>query len=446
MKNVILVIGILSLCGCGGSGKQEHVSSDASKITGAVSAVKCAARTLDSITPIVSGGHRLRGTTETDAHQTVRNSRGDLFAIGLLEKGQWYDSWGRIDYWTVRKSSDNGSTWSTIEDGSSILGASPDAILVGPSDELVMTGSSFGLYGAQETVPFVRLSRDNGHSWQTLPPYRIRTGASEATFFQNCAFTPDANLACSAVTHYTPATYTDVVFDFNTGIWTTVATRLAGTHAPGEINTNYSQFGSTGGGSLVRVRSREKLDASGMPATGTRYLESSADGGVTWNTLYSVNFESPATYLSFVVDGDDIYSVVYSQVAENFMVSQQNLEIRKMTDTGSRQIFQKTLSTPGGQGTINDEFFYPYRKFTRVGGKLVLFGSNYTGLFQLKALVSENGGETFQEGFVEVNGAGWRVPYGFGDILAEGASLIISGSRVAEDTQQIWSVESLTCE
>ena len=52
------------------------------------------------------------------------------------------------DRWVVRKSQDNGLTWTTVDDGSTIIGAIPSKVLIGPHDEVIVVGTSSAIFFA----------------------------------------------------------------------------------------------------------------------------------------------------------------------------------------------------------------------------------------------------------------------------------------------------------
>lgn len=73
-------------------------------------------------------------------------------------------------YWVVRRSTDSGASWATIDSATGDIGkyVEATAVAIGTNGQIVVTGS---LHDGAKTTWSVRMSNDNGMTWNTVSTY-----------------------------------------------------------------------------------------------------------------------------------------------------------------------------------------------------------------------------------------------------------------------------------
>jgi hypothetical protein len=198
----------------------------------------------------VSNYNLAAGPFDASAHAITTDSAGNIYAAG-----QAYDA-SNISHWIVRKSTDGGTTWNTVNNYqlSNSSEASANAIGIDGGGNIYAAGQAYDSYLVYHWI--VRKSTDGGTTWNTVSDYQRYTN-----------------------------------FD-------SVATAL-GVDAHGNI---YAAGYTT--------------NASGIPSWVVR---KSSDGGATWTTvnLYSDHANSSAVTALGADSLGNIYVVGYSYDASN---------------------------------------------------------------------------------------------------------------------------------
>ena len=389
---------------------------------------------------------------------SVRDKSNNLYVAGTA----YYAPNGTLR-WYVRKSADDGKTWSTIDDGSSLSNAVPNQILISQNDNIIVVGNIETASG----MGVVRTSADGGASWVTLPNYQIVSGLYDITYMSNCNLDSDNNLVCMAqmgpiaayAVQYKNAAYVQqtVKFDFMAGQWSVVKEQLGMNQYA--LFPQYSLvLASTPDGRSFRLFTNATSDSTTGVSTGTETLQMSPDSGATWTDLRTDSFNASRIQpvISVFTDQNDVYvALTVQNVDSNNLVTEVDFEIDKLGEGNHLvPVFHQTDLMPQGHGLVANEVFSPI-KLIRSGEKLTLVGYGAASI-KFEALVSTNQGMNWSQTAIAVNGQSNKLPYQLTLMPDPDLGFLLLGSIPQSAKAQnpitgtvgqmpIWDVESLKC-
>jgi len=203
--------------------------------------------------------------TSSGANDILVTSDGNLIAVG-------YGTSGGVARWIVRKSEDNGDSWTTVDDFVLQAGGNSRALSItrNSAGDLFVTG--FGISGTTHWV--TRKSTDGGDNWSTIDDFQFSSGGAS----QGNAIVADTagNIYAVGSGIDTGKTYWLVRKLINDGAsWTTVDQFLL-------------DSGTTASAADVIVDPSGRIFATGSSDDGTitrGITRRTTNAGVTWDTV-----------------------------------------------------------------------------------------------------------------------------------------------------------------
>lgn len=261
--------------------------------------------------------YNFSATKNSNSYGIANDSTNNLFSVGTA-----LDTSNR-NHWIVHKSSDDGATWSTVNDYSLVKG--------GPAyGSVIAKDISGNLYSAGSAVVssvyhwIVRKSTDGGNTWSFIDNYNLTSQSSVASSLTIDAasniYTAGYGNESSSITHWIVRKST------NAGsTWSTV--------------DNYQLSGTTqsiANALVTDTAGNIYVAGLGLDATYAMHwiIRKSINGGSTWNTISNFNLVAgkASNALALVADGSsNIYAAGYGVDSSNV----QHWLVRKSTDGGT---------------------------------------------------------------------------------------------------------------
>jgi hypothetical protein len=195
-----------------------------------------------------------------------------LFGVGVDYSGNAYSVGGLGGYWLVRKSSDGGSHWSTVDSFQYASGASPVAYGFGAdgSGNIFVAGTATDKTGSWHWV--VRKSSNAGQSWATVDDLK-------GGYARTVCSAPGGIFAVGQSASGTWLVRRSV----NGGAtWSTVDTLSATGVADGACSDNSGNIYVAG---LAFITTQPATKHTAAQGYGAWVIRRSSDGGATWSTV-----------------------------------------------------------------------------------------------------------------------------------------------------------------
>jgi hypothetical protein len=345
----------------------------------------------------------------------ARTSSGVLYAAG---------SGGGQSAWIVRKSTDGGTSWTTVDSWSpSATGsASANAIGVTPSGAIFAVGQRVPIFNSDEYW-VVRRSTDGGATWSTVDDFQLTTG-STFNYHQAFGFGVDAVGNIYAVGEGTAAGQSSrwVVRRSTDGgtTWATVDTHTNG----GSWSAMPRSFSRDSAGNLYVAGTAPDAAAGGDRLE----VRKSIDNGATWATVDSYKPFAWWHGRAMTVDPSDHLYVIGDS-------ANQSCHIRKSTTGGASWT---TLNLQVGGNC------YPVSITSDLAGRIYVFYIHYTAAgtppYRKYVKVSADGGATWT---TIDDPMSEEVTLSFqGDLLAHpGGGIYLMGSAPDTDGVHNWLVK-----
>jgi hypothetical protein len=268
--------------------------------------------------------------TTVNDYNLVAGRNASIKAVSVYSSGTVYaagfaNDASNVGHWILRKSTDSGATWSTVSDYNLAGGknANANAIGVDSSGNVYATGYAYDASNVAHWI--VRKSTDSGATWTTVSDYNLAAGKTSSAVALSvdssgniyaAGFPSDA----SNVGHWIVRKSTD-----SGATWTTVS----------DYNL---AAGKTSSAAALSVDSSGNTYAAGSANDTSNVIHwivrKSTDSGATWATVSDYNlvaaFSAGATALSVDSSGN-IYAAGYAIDASGIC----HWIVRKSTDSGA---------------------------------------------------------------------------------------------------------------
>ncbi|HUP57295.1 MAG TPA: hypothetical protein VM598_07585, partial [Bdellovibrionota bacterium] len=264
------------------------------------------------------------GLNTSEARSIAFDSGGGILVVGGGGQG------GAFDYrWIVRRSTDGGASWATVDDFFTGGECLAEAISVGASGNIYVAGYA----DAYPYRWYVRSSSDGGNTWGTLEAFRYAAGQSSSAY----AVTETAPgilyaAGCGRETSATLGVCHWIVRKSTNGgaAWTTVQ------DISGSTATGVSRDGA--GNPIV---------LSGL--SGSLVVQKSTDGGTNWGSMASYQNTAELNLTGYSVKGvgpSTLYAAGYMPT-----FSGGNWIVRKSANSGASWSQVDSFQHVGGGAT-----------------------------------------------------------------------------------------------
>lgn len=255
---------------------------------------------------------------------------GTLYAVGSAYNSSGYPRW------IARRSVDNGVTWSTIDNWSLSGGLgniSATDIVVDSANNIYVAGSAAD--GALVSHAIVRKSTDGGSSWSVISDYQLAVGKSTTA----AKISIDSNGSL-----YTAGQGTDSA---NSRFW--LVRKSTDSGSTWSIVDSFQWFsGKEASASSIHITSSNEIYIVGQAQNNSSspfwFVRKSIDAGNSWSSVDNFQLVAGQTAMALTVTSDQLGNIYTGGYALDVGTFYKGI-IRKSSDSGSTWITVETLNS-----------------------------------------------------------------------------------------------------
>lgn len=251
------------------------------------------------------------------ANAVGKDTAGNLYTVGSVTDAS------SIKHWFIRKSSNNGSSWSTVSDFNYAASKSSEAFAIA-NDGATLYVAGSGIDSSNNTHWLVRKSTDAGATWSTVSDYYLANTKTSIAMgiavVGSSIYVVGSGVDSSNYTHWIVRKSTD-----SGATWATVD------------DFNYTATKESIARSVV-ADSNGNIFVAGysiVSGTSTKWtVRKSSDAGATWTTVDAFSEGASASAVAYAITADsggNIYTTGYVTDAD----SKIRFSVRKSSDGGA---------------------------------------------------------------------------------------------------------------